>query len=58
MGGYDNETGKELSKAKQQSIQHHYKKNQALYQEYMTSKYQYVMSFVDYKKKIKKKRRK
>ena len=56
MGGYDNETSRGLTKAKQKSRDHHYNKNKKLYEEYLSSKYQYTMSFVDYKKKIRKKK--
>ena len=57
MGGYDNQTSKTISKAKQQSLEHHYKKNQSLYEEYKSSKYQYTMSFVNYKRMIDKRKR-
>jgi len=56
MGGYDNETSRSLSKAKQKSRDHHYHKNRKLYEEYTSGKFQYLMSFSDYKKKVKKRK--
>ena len=57
MGGYDNKTSKNVSNAKQKSIQYHYNRNQSLYEEYKSSKYQYTMSFVNYKRMIDKRKR-
>jgi hypothetical protein len=57
MGGYDNTTSKSVSKAKTKSINHHYKNNQKLYEEYISSKFQYLMSFPEYKKRVKKRKR-
>jgi hypothetical protein len=57
MGGYDNQTSKKVSNAKQKSIRYHYDRNQSLYEEYKSSKYQYLMSFVNYKKMVNKKKK-
>ena len=52
-----NKSGKEITKAKIRSLEHHTKRNMSLYDEYKNSQYQFTMSFVNYKKMMNKKKK-
>lgn len=52
-----NKTGKEITKAKINSIEHHTKNNMSMFDEYKNSKFQFTMTFSDFKK-MKRKRKK
>lgn len=58
MGGMNNKTSIEVSKAKLDSKKYHVKENEKLYKEYIDSGQQYSLSFVEWKnsRKIKDKK--
>lgn len=49
MGGMDNKTSVETSRAKNNSRKYHSKKNEKLYKEYLESEWQHRTTFADWK---------
>ena len=58
MGGMDNETSIELSRAKNNSRKFHSKRDEKLYEEYLNSSAQYTITFLEWKQSKKKRMKK